>query len=798
MAETEIDAEAQPPEEADAERLALDLSPEAVSLYTRIGRGWAQVASAPFEGDGFNDFNDRLAALRERAIAFARAPGPVALWLPDEQIWLAEATLSGPEAALPGQALAHFRQDLGRKDAELAVAVSPSGDEGTYALAATEASTWREARDYCERWGFTPGRVSTRLAEEAFGPSGPDLQPVQQRAAPLAAAMPGRGKGLHWAAAGVAVAALGLGALWWQSMEIGPPDVSTANPAPLSFSLGPGDGAARPPAMADFANVPAESKPPLAPPPPADPKHKAAPAAVALPVQPVPARPPGEISTPLAALPDAQLPAAETALAPPAQTAPPAPLGVRKDPAPLATATPWVPGQISELLTEAMTPSTGRIHDLGAVAALAPVSLPAARALPEDATRSGAKVSLHQPEAPSRPQPMPRTAPDMEAFAERIRREFAGDLAAAGSEPHVTRRVRRLQKWSRAGLDLGFDPPSVDPTPLLETSPIPDLAPPEELGPLPFGGVALALDVEPEDLRIGAWQRAPVSRRPPPEPATAPEPASAPSEASPSEAAPPEAATPETPPPETAALTPPAEAAVPDAPIPDAPIPDAPSAPEPTAPAAPAPDEATPAAQPDPAATPAPSVIPPARPGPEPAEAAPDPEPVIADVPIPRPRPTREVAAVPEEVPDTAAPEPPDTAQPVAPDQIAPEIDPAEEPPSKFASLQAPKPPARPKNLARRYAAAPNPATPIISFRPASKNVRRSATQSGLPLGKASLIGVLEIDSRRIALLRLPSGRFKRVGLGQVLDGWKVSAIGKTAMRLTKQGQNRTLLLVDP
>ncbi|MEL6478081.1 MAG: hypothetical protein AAFR17_12215 [Pseudomonadota bacterium] len=127
--------------------------------------------------------------------------------------------------------------------------------------------------------------------------------------------------------------------------------------------------------------------------------------------------------------------------------------------------------------------------------------------------------------------------------------------------------------------------------------------------------------------------------------------------------------------------------------------------------------------------------------------------------------------------------------------------DPVDEPePGLAAELtQAPSPRSRPPELAREVQRA---VARVLRPRSTSgsgsstRSVRRAATEEGLPLDRTSLIGIINVNSGREALVRLPNGRFRRVGRGDVLDGWRVSLIGRDAMRLSRSGKNHTLLLV--
>ncbi|MEM7240152.1 MAG: hypothetical protein AAF501_20305, partial [Pseudomonadota bacterium] len=62
---------------------------------------------------------------------------------------------------------------------------------------------------------------------------------------------------------------------------------------------------------------------------------------------------------------------------------------------------------------------------------------------------------------------------------------------------------------------------------------------------------------------------------------------------------------------------------------------------------------------------------------------------------------------------------------------------------------------------------------------------------------RTSLIGIINVGTNREALLRLPNGRFRRIGQGDTLDGWKVNLIGRDAVRLQQGAKEHTLILVS-
>ncbi|MDH3666354.1 MAG: hypothetical protein OEN23_05435 [Paracoccaceae bacterium] len=128
----------------------------------------------------------------------------------------------------------------------------------------------------------------------------------------------------------------------------------------------------------------------------------------------------------------------------------------------------------------------------------------------------------------------------------------------------------------------------------------------------------------------------------------------------------------------------------------------------------------------------------------------------------------------------------------LVPDQAAPQAEEDPDAPTQYASLSAPLPKTRPAQRALPKTL-PSIALPKIS----PQSVQEAATDQGLPLDKVTLIGILDLESGRRALLRLPNGRYRSVVLGDVLDGWRVSLIGRDAMRVTRSGEDRTLLLVS-
>jgi hypothetical protein len=111
-------------------------------------------------------------------------------------------------------------------------------------------------------------------------------------------------------------------------------------------------------------------------------------------------------------------------------------------------------------------------------------------------------------------------------------------------------------------------------------------------------------------------------------------------------------------------------------------------------------------------------------------------------------------------------------------------------------------PPPRPANIDALVAAAaatPGPAVATEAVArapsiPSSADVTRAATErNAIRLRDVNLIGVTGTPSDRRALVRLPSGRFVRVGVGDRLDGGRVAAIGETTLQYVRNGRNVTL-----
>ena len=95
-------------------------------------------------------------------------------------------------------------------------------------------------------------------------------------------------------------------------------------------------------------------------------------------------------------------------------------------------------------------------------------------------------------------------------------------------------------------------------------------------------------------------------------------------------------------------------------------------------------------------------------------------------------------------------------------------------------------------------AAAPAPAPPSAPSAapdiPTRASVARRATvENALTMNRLSLVGVFGAEGARRALVRLPSGRFEKVKIGDRIDGGRVQAIGDGRLIYARGGRNVAL-----
>jgi len=65
--------------------------------------------------------------------------------------------------------------------------------------------------------------------------------------------------------------------------------------------------------------------------------------------------------------------------------------------------------------------------------------------------------------------------------------------------------------------------------------------------------------------------------------------------------------------------------------------------------------------------------------------------------------------------------------------------------------------------------------------------------RNAINLKRVNLIGVYGKPASRRALVRLSNGRYKKVAVGDRIDGGRVSAIGETELIYQKNGRGVTL-----
>ncbi|GGE26414.1 hypothetical protein GCM10011360_13490 [Primorskyibacter flagellatus] len=127
----------------------------------------------------------------------------------------------------------------------------------------------------------------------------------------------------------------------------------------------------------------------------------------------------------------------------------------------------------------------------------------------------------------------------------------------------------------------------------------------------------------------------------------------------------------------------------------------------------------------------------------------------------------------------------PDTAEVI---EAEPELEPT------FVAL---RPRQRPGNIGELAAAAAlvqEPPPSVTPVAPTRASVAREATLSNaIDLSQINLIGVYGQQSDRRALVRLSNGRYRKVKVGDRIDGGRVLAIGQDTLRYQKNGRNVTL-----
>ncbi|UZD91518.1 hypothetical protein [Cognatishimia activa] len=121
------------------------------------------------------------------------------------------------------------------------------------------------------------------------------------------------------------------------------------------------------------------------------------------------------------------------------------------------------------------------------------------------------------------------------------------------------------------------------------------------------------------------------------------------------------------------------------------------------------------------------------------------------------------------------------------------------------AVLASIRPKSRPSNFSstvekqqeRLAAVAVPPAETVAPSIPTTASVARNATQkNAINLRKVNLIGVYGASNDRRALVRLSSGRYKKVQIGDRIDGGRVAAINTSELHYVKGG--RTIVLKMP
>ncbi|MDQ2064992.1 hypothetical protein Q9295_01275 [Xinfangfangia sp. CPCC 101601] len=109
------------------------------------------------------------------------------------------------------------------------------------------------------------------------------------------------------------------------------------------------------------------------------------------------------------------------------------------------------------------------------------------------------------------------------------------------------------------------------------------------------------------------------------------------------------------------------------------------------------------------------------------------------------------------------------------------------------AAIRAPEP--EPEQATARAAVEEDDGEPEIVASaapkiPSSANVAKQATfRKAINLSKVNLIGIYGTPSKRYALVRQPNGRYRKVSIGDKVDGGRVEAITQTELRYQKGGR---------
>ncbi len=104
--------------------------------------------------------------------------------------------------------------------------------------------------------------------------------------------------------------------------------------------------------------------------------------------------------------------------------------------------------------------------------------------------------------------------------------------------------------------------------------------------------------------------------------------------------------------------------------------------------------------------------------------------------------------------------------------------------------------PQTPTATARATGPAVNSSSRVSPTGPISTTVARAATDNdAISLGRVALVGVFGTTNNRRALVRMPNGRFKKVTVGDSVDGGRVAAIGEAQLKYTKGGRTVTLTM---
>ena len=116
---------------------------------------------------------------------------------------------------------------------------------------------------------------------------------------------------------------------------------------------------------------------------------------------------------------------------------------------------------------------------------------------------------------------------------------------------------------------------------------------------------------------------------------------------------------------------------------------------------------------------------------------------------------------------------------------------------SQLEPTPEPAAPVEDTQTATRDVDEPEPETGVPNMATTRTVAKKSTFANAIDLGDINLIGVYGSSANRRALVRMPSGRYVKVQVGDRLDGGKVAAIGDSELSYVKKGKTHILKILN-